>query len=455
MELISLLLLAAGLLLGYLIAHFKHKSSEALSLEEAEMLEQERDEAVQTATRLEERNQNLSEQLEEAEREHQQAQQRASEAENTLAERNADYRNLKERLSEQKSEMKELQERFKDEFENLANKILEEKSKKFTEQNKEKLDQLLKPLGEKMEAFKKKVEETYEKEMREQTSLKEQIKQMAELNKNLTEEAKSLTKALKNDSKTQGRWGEVILQRILEKSGLTEGREYDTQVGVKTKEGGQRFLDVVVRLPDDKNIIIDSKVSLKAYDQFIDADEDKEQNKALKEHVASIRSHVKNLSSKQYQDLFSNISPDFVLLFVPIESAFGVALQHDSSLYYEAFDKNIVIVSPSTLLATLATIDSVWKQEYQSKNAQEIAERGGALYDKFVLFIESMQDIGQRIRQTQESYDEAMVRLSEGRGNVVRQVEMLKELGAKSQKNLPGDLTDQHQLEENSPNGKE
>jgi len=420
MELISILFIIIGLLLGYAVAHFRAQSR---------------------LSRLEERNANLSEQLQRTVKEQEQDEQRANEAEKQLAELNADYRNLKEQLKNQKEEMKELQERFKDEFENLANKILEEKSRKFTEQNREKLDQLLKPLGEKMEAFKKKVEETYEKEMREQTSLKEQIKQMAELNKNLTEEAKSLTKALKNDSKTQGRWGEVILQRILEKSGLSEGREYETQVGVKTKEGGQQFLDVLVRLPDDKNIIIDSKVSLKAYDRFVDAEEEKEREKALKEHVSSLRAHVKNLSGKRYQELLSGVSPDFVLLFVPIESAFGLALQYDNDLYYEAFDRNIVIVSPSTLLATLATIDSVWKQEYQTKHAMEIADRGGALYDKFVLFVESLQDIGQRIRQSQESYEQAMNRLTSGHGNLVRQAEMLRELGANSNKKLPENLS--------------
>lgn len=448
MEFISILFIIVGLILGYAIAYFKFKSSRPLTQEQAKELESEREEALRTVSRLEERNERLDAEAQQNKNEMLKEQARANEAEKENVRMKSINETLNEKLEEQKEELQNLQERFKDEFENLANKILEEKSKKFTEQNKEKLDQLLKPLGEKMEEFKKKVEETYEKEMREQTSLKEQIKQMAELNKNLTEEAKSLTKALKNDSKTQGRWGEVILQRILEKSGLTEDREYETQVGVKTKEGGQQYLDVVVRLPDEKNIIIDSKVSLKAYDKYIDADDELEKERALKGHVASFRSHVKNLSSKQYQELFENLSPDFVLMFVPIESAFGLALQYDTDLYYEAFEKNIVIVSPSTLLATLATIDSVWKQEYQNKNAMEIAERGGALYDKFVLFVESMQDMGQRIRQTQESYDQAMTRLSTGQGNVVRQVEMLKELGAKASKSLPGELTDRPRLDD-------
>lgn len=448
MELISILFILVGLILGYAIAHFKNKSSQALGKEEADTLEREREEALQTVSRLEERNENLASQLETTRGELKQAEASAGEAEKQLAELNADYRNLKERLNEQKDEMKALQERFKDEFENLANKILEEKSKKFTEQNREKLDQLLKPLGEKMEEFKKKVEETHKDEVEARGSLKAELKNLMELNQKMAKEAKDLTKALKGESKTQGSWGEVILQRILEKSGLTKGREYEIQEHHTTEDGRRLQPDVVVHLPDEKRLIIDSKVSLTAYERYASADDETGQQEALKQHVNSLRSHVKGLSSKNYQDIYGGNSPDFVLMFVPIESAFGLALQYDTNLYYEAFDKNIVIVSPSTLLATLATIDSVWKQEYQNKNAMEIAERGGALYDKFALFVESMQDIGQRIRQTQESYDQAMTRLATGQGNVIRQVEMLKELGAKADKQLPGELTERMQLED-------
>lgn len=451
MELISLLFILIGLAAGYAIAYFQYKNSQVLSREEADILEREREEALQMISRLEERNENLTTQLEETKREEKEADRRANEAEKQLAELNADYRNLKERLSEQKEEMQNLQERFKDEFENLANKILEEKTQKFTEQNKEKLDQLLKPLGEKMEAFKKKVEETHKEDIEGRSSLKQHLEHLKEMNQQMAKEAKDLTKALKGESKTQGSWGEVILQRILEKSGLTKGREYEIQEHHTTEDGRRLHPDVVVHLPDEKRLVIDSKVSLTAYERFTSSDDESEREQALKEHVNSLRSHVKGLSSKNYEKLYGGNSPDFVLMFVPIESAFGLALQQDTSLYYDAFDKNIVIVSPSTLLATLATIDSVWKQEYQSKNAQEIAERGGALYDKFVLFVESMQDIGQRIRQTQESYDEAMGRLSEGRGNVVRQVEMLRELGAKSSKSMPGELAERQRLD----NGRE
>jgi DNA recombination protein RmuC len=429
MELISILFIIIGLILGYAIAHFRSQSQ---------------------LSRLEERNQNLSSRLEGTEQQKKEAEQHANEAEKQLAELNADYRNLKERLSEQKEEMENLQERFKDEFENLANKILEEKSKKFTEQNKEKLDQLLKPLGEKMEEFKKKVEETHKEDIEGRSSLKQHLEHLKEMNQQMAEEAKDLTRALKGESKTQGSWGEVILQRILEKSGLTKGREYEIQEHHTTDDGRRLQPDIVVHLPDEKRLVIDSKVSLTAYERFVSAEDEQERKQALKQHINSLRSHVKGLSSKNYEQLYGGNSPDFVLMFVPIESAFGIALQQDSSLYYDAFDKSIVIVSPSTLLATLATIDSVWKQEYQNKNAQEIAERGGALYDKFVLFVESMRDIGQRIRQTQESYDQAMNRLSTGHGNVIRQVEMLRELGANSGKSLPSDLTDPQQLDDGS-----
>jgi DNA recombination protein RmuC len=425
-----------GGIAGFAIAHFKSKSE---------------------SSRLEERNQNLSDQLQETEteldtlqqkkeEELEQERKRANELDKQLAERNADYRNLQERLNEQKEELAKMQEQLTTQFENLANKILEEKSEKFTKQNKEQIDQLLNPLGEKLEAFKKKVEETYDDENRQRATLKEQIKQMAELNKTMSEDAKNLTKALKGDSKTQGNWGEVILQRILEKSGLRKDEEYFVEQSVTMEDGRRIRPDVVVRLPDEKYLVIDSKVTLTAYEKFSSAEDEIDQERALKEHINSIRTHVKGLSEKNYQHIHGDKSPDFVLLFIPIEPAFGVALQHDSDLYYEAFDKNIVIVSPSTLLATLATIDSVWKQEYQNKNAMEIAKRGGALYDKFVLFVESMNDIGQRIRQTQDSYDEAMGRLSTGAGNLVRQAEMIRKLGAKTTKQLPDGMAEDQEL---------
>lgn len=435
---ISLIALAVGAAAGFLISHFRAKS-ESSRLEERnallteqlkaseEKIEKEEDEFEQKLNALrKERDEQLR-----AERD------RASELDRNLSALKAEHQSLQEKLNEQKEELKNMQEQFTTQFENLANRILEEKSEKFTKQNKEQIDQLLNPLGLKLEEFKKKVEETYNEENRQRATLKEQIRQMGELNQRMSEDAKNLTRALKGDSKSQGNWGEMILERILEKSGLVKGREYVTQNSVTTTDGKRLQPDVVVHLPDEKYLIIDSKVSLTAYERYVSSEDDSEANEALKLHINSVRKHVKELSEKNYQQLFGERSPDFVLLFVPIESAFGCALQNDSGLYYEAFERNIVIVSPSTLLATLATIGSIWKQEYQNKNAMEIAKRGGALYDKFVTFTESLDQIGTHIGRLSKSYDDAKGQLINGRGNLVRQAEMLKELGAKASKQIP------------------
>ena len=431
MDYVIIVGLIIGGITGFVIAFLVGRSKQSRLEERISGLEQQ----------LKENELRTREQLADAEARLEAARERTGTAERRLAEMQAglqaENRHLREKLSEQKAELEKLQETFTKEFENLANRILDEKSKKFTEQNREKLDELLKPLGVKLEEFKKKVEDTYDKETRDRTSLREQIIQMAEMNKKMTDEANNLTRALKGDSKQQGNWGEVILQRILEKSGLTKGREYEIQESHTTEEGRRLQPDVIINLPDGKQLVIDSKVSLTAYERFTSTD-DEEQAHALKQHIASLRAHVKGLSSKNYQQLDGITSPDFVLLFIPIEPAFGLAMQNAPEIYNEAFDKNIIIVSPTTLLATLATIQNVWKQEYQNQNALEIAKRGGALYDKFVLFVESLTKVGDRIRQTRESYDEAIGRLSEGRGNLVRQAEELRRLGARTSKQLPG-----------------
>ena len=393
-------------------------------------------------SRFEERIQNLQSTLLEKEQKLEEELLRSNMAEKDLISLQSDHRNLMEKLAEQKSDLENLQEKFRIEFKNLANEILEEKSQKFTEQNREKLDVLLKPLGEKISEFQKRVEETHKEDIKGRSALDQHLRTLQELNLKMSDEAKNLTKALKGDNKQQGNWGEVILQRILEKSGLRKGSEYETQESTTTADGRRLQPDVIVHLPDEKKLVIDSKVSLNAYEEYSSAEEVDEQNKALKKHINSLRTHVKGLSNKNYETIHGFSSPDFVLLFIPIEPAFGLAMQNDPDLYNEAFDKNIIIVSPTTLLATLATIENVWKQEYQNKNAMEIAARGGALYDKFVLFVESMKDIGNRIQQTQNSYDEAMSRLSIGSGNLVRQADMLKELGAKASKKLPQELVE-------------
>lgn len=367
---------------------------------------------------------------------------RANEAENQLSTLQAKYQHLSERLEEQKKELSEMQTRFRDEFRNLANDILEEKSKKFTEQNREKLDQLLKPLGEKIQTFQKQVEEAHKEDIKGRSALGQHLKMLQEVNLKMSEEAKNLTKALKGDTKQQGNWGEMILERILEKSGLRKGSEYETQESIRTDDGRNLQPDVVVYLPDEKRLVIDSKVSLTAYEAYSSAEDAAEQQLAIKKHISSIRNHVRGLSNKDYAKLHGTNSPDFILMFIPIEPAFGLAIQNEPSLYNDAFDKNIIIVSPTTLLATLATIENVWKQEYQNRNAMEIAKRGGLLYDKFVGFVDNLEEVGQRIEQSQQAYDQAMKQLSTGRGNLVGQAEKLRDLGASSSKKLPDSLTD-------------
>ncbi len=351
--------------------------------------------------------------------------------------------NLQERLDEERKEIEELQVKFTKEFENLANKILEEKSVKFTDQNRENIDRILKPLNEKIKDFEKKVEDKYLKESNERASLVQQIKTLHELNQQMSKDASNLTRALKGDSKARGSWGEFILESVIEKSGLTKDREYKIQESFKTTDGKLQKPDVIVYLPDDKNIIIDSKVSLVAYEQFSSTEDDTERNISLKEHIRSIRNHIKELGEKNYQSLYELNSPDFVLMFVPIEPAFALAVQNDPNLFYEAFEKNIVIVSPTTLLATLRTIASIWKQEKQNKNALEIARQSGDLYDKFVGFVDDLSLVGSNIKTTQVNYDKAMKKLSEGRGNLIRKVENIKELGAKTTKSLPRSLIDE------------
>lgn len=359
---------------------------------------------------------------------------------NKLVKAETEFANLEKRLAEQKKEVNDLNEKFAAQFKNLANEIFEEKSKKFTDQNKSNLGELLNPLREKIGEFQKKVEDTNKENVERNASLVQQIKSLGELNKQITKEAENLTKALKGDSKTQGNWGEVILERILEKSGLEKGREYETQVNESTEDGKRYQPDVVVRLPDQKNIIIDSKVSLTAYERYANAEMEDDQLSNLKLHISSIRAHVKNLSDKNYQSLYGIEGLDFVLLFIPIEPAFTLAVQHDPELFNDAYSKNIVVVSPSTLIATLRTISSIWKQEYQNKNALEIARQGGALYDKFVSFVEDLKNVGKHLESSQKVYRESMKKLYEGNGNLVKRAENIKKLGAKASKHLDQQL---------------
>ena len=328
------------------------------------------------------------------------------------------------------------------EFKNLANEIFDAKQKSFKEQNQMQMDGLLKPLGEKIKDFEKRVEETYDRESKERFSLAKEVRDLQTLNVRISQDAVNLTNALKGENKTQGTWGEVILERVLEKSGLEKGREYEVQVNLKNSQG-QRFQpDVVVHLPEGKDVIIDSKVSLVSYERYCSAEPGSQQQEALKAHIQSLRQHVKQLSEKDYQNLENVRTLDFVLLFVPVEAAFTLAVQQDNELFSNAFDKNIVLVAPSTLLATLRTIQNIWRYEQQNKNAQEIAGKAGALYDKFVNFVADLEDIGGKLDSVQAVYAKAHNKLVSGKGNLVTRAENMRELGARVTKSLPANLVE-------------
>jgi len=357
-----------------------------------------------------------------------------------LSKKEVDFENLWERHKEQKNEITELQEKFTKEFENLANKILEEKSAKFTEQNSENMKNILLPLQDKIQGFEQKVEQTHKESIDYHAALRQQIVGLSEMNAQMSKETLNLTKALKGDSKMQGNWGELVLERVLEKSGLEKGREYEVQQSFTNNEGNRVFPDVVINLPDGKKMIVDSKVSLVAYEKWINEESEILKIDYLKEHVNSIRRHVEQLGNKNYHDLYQIESPDFVLLFIPIEPAFAIALNEDSALYNKAFDRNIVIVTPSTLLATLRTIDSMWANQKQQENAFEIARQAGALYDKFEGFVTDLVSIGNKIKDTKTEYENAMSKLVDGRGNLISSVEKLKKMGAKAKKSLPENI---------------
>lgn len=357
-----------------------------------------------------------------------------------LSRKESDYQHLWERHAEQKAEIEQLQQKFTREFENLANKILEEKSTKFTEQNRENLKNILSPLQEKIHLFEKKVDDTHKESIDYHAALRQQILGLREMNEQMSRETLNLTKALKGDSKMQGNWGELILERVLEKSGLEKGREYFVQNSHTTTDGARVYPDVIINLPDGKKMIVDSKVTLTAYERYVNEDDEALKAAHLREHVASLRRHVDQLGEKNYHELYQMESPDFVLLFVPIEAAFAIASNEDADLYNRAFGRNIVIVTPSTLLATLRTIDSMWTNQKQQENAIEIARQAGALYDKFTGLVTDLIAVGKKIDDAKSGYSDAMNKLVEGKGNLVTSVERLKYMGAKAKKALPESL---------------
>jgi DNA recombination protein RmuC len=338
--------------------------------------------------------------------------------------------------------LNEAKEQLANQFKALANDILEEKSKRFTEQNQSNIDQILSPLKTKLQEFQGKVEDVYVQEGKDRTALSEQVKQLMSLNQQLSQDAHNLTTALKGQSKTQGNWGEFILEKVLEKSGLNKGEHYKVQESYIREDNSRVQPDVVIFLPEGKHIIVDAKVSIVAYNEYVNADDEETKKDALKRHIVSIRSHIKDLSSKSYQDLHQLNSLDYVIMFVPVEPAFMLALAEDSEIWQEALSKNVFLVSPSTLLCVLRTIDHLWKQEKQNHNAKEIAKCGGDLYNKLTSFVDDLQKIGDRLNQAQKSYDDAFNKFKSGRGNVIKQAEKLKEMGIKTSKSLPISLVE-------------
>jgi DNA recombination protein RmuC len=334
------------------------------------------------------------------------------------------------------------EERLKLQFQQLAESILEQKGRNFSEASQKQLTDLLKPLGEKIQGFEKRVEETYDRESKQRFALEREIKALMEANTRISIDADNLTRALRGESKTQGIWGEVILERVLEKSGLERGREYEIQVSLQDTEGGKGQPDVVVHLPEGKDVIIDSKVSLTAYQAYYSAEEEDARAAYLRQHLASIRAHIRGLSEKNYQHLAGVNTLDYVLMFLPVEAAFTLAVQQDDQLFTDAFAKNIILVGPSTLLATLRTIQSIWRYEHQNRHAQEIAEQAGRLYDKFADFVKDLEEIGQRLDKAQEAWSNAHNKLSSGRGNLINRTETLRKLGARNRKELPRNLLD-------------
>lgn len=354
----------------------------------------------------------------------------------------ANYQNIQTKLAEQKGELGELQQKFSTEFKNLANEIFEEKSKKFTDQNKTNLFDVLNPLKERIEKFEEKVEKSSKESLQWNSALRTQLDHLKELNQQITKEAEGLTKALKGDSKLQGNWGELQLEMILEKVGLQRDVHYTREQNFKTEEGSNQRLDYIIKLPDNKYLVLDSKVSLSAYSKYYESTDESEKAKYLKQHLESVNTHIKILGEKNYQNLYQIQQPDFVLMFVANEPALTMALKEDSQLYEKALDRNIVLVSTSTLLATLRTVSYIWKQDLQNKNALEIARQAGALYDKFIGFSEDLLKVGNSLRQTKGNYEAAMNKLTDGRGNLVKGVEKLKTLGAKATKQIDTRLLD-------------
>ena len=354
---------------------------------------------------------------------------------------------LNSKLDEESKRLIEQQKQLQTQFENMANEIFEKKSEKFAEQNQKNIDQILKPLGEKIKSFEQSVEDKYLKDQKNKAGLSEQIKLLQETNQKISQDANNLAKALKGDSKVQGDWGELQLEVLLEKSGLNKGVHFRTQNSLKDEEGNDKRPDCIIDLPDNKNLIIDSKVSLSAYEQYVNSEDELKKQVLLKQHLESIKKHIKDLAGKDYPNLYSINTPDYVLMFVPIEPALTLALQEDGEIFNLALNKNIILVSTSTLMATMRTVSFIWQQENQKKNVLEIARQSGALYEKFIGFTNDLEGVGKAIDNAHKKYEAAQNKLISGRGNLVNSVEKIKKLGAKTNKSISQDLIDKSDSE--------
>lgn len=365
-----------------------------------------------------------------------------SELKTELARQQSAYQHLQTATAEQIALLSDAKKQLTDQFEQLANRIFDEKSQRFQSHSREALELQLKPFRDQLSEFRGRVDHIYSDENRERGELKEQLKNLQEMNRNISKEAQNLTRALKGDNKAQGNWGEVILERVLEESGLRKGHEYLTQQSFTDDSGKRRQPDVIVRLPDDKDIVIDAKVSLIAYERYCSSEDDAERQTFLREHAQSVKAHINGLSTKGYEHIEELRTLDFVFIFIPVEAAFMAAFEHDPELFRSAYEKNIIVVGPTTLLATLRTVQSIWRYERQNQNAEKIAKEAGALHDQFALVVQSLEDIGKHLDRGRDAFDKTMNRMTVGRGNLVGRVSRLEALGAKVKKTLPVALTD-------------
>lgn len=420
--LLSIIALILGLIIGYAACYFLIVRTRSVQ-------------AQQDADRL-------REELELSRQKREQDQQIITNNQGEISRVQTQLEQANNRLSEHKQEIEELHKQLTEKFELIANRIVSHNSKSMQERHEEKLKDILNPFKERIEKFEKQVDSTHKESIKDHQSLKEQIARLQELNKTIGEEAQNLTRALKGEQKTQGNWGEFILESILEKSGLEKGREFVVQESVTNEDGKRLQPDVIIRLPEGKTLVIDSKVSLTSYERYVNEEDEVKRAAHLKAHLLSLKTHVKQLSDKNYNKLYDLKSLDFVLMFVPIEPAFNLAVQQDPKLYNDSFNQNIIVISTSTLLATLRTISSIWRQEKQNINAVEIAKEGGALYDKFTGFVETLNSLGKKMDSAKSDYDKAVGQLHTGKGSLVRRAEKMKLLGVKASKQLPDDMVD-------------